>query len=255
MKPLFNPEITKAMSPLWNMSKRFALVKYGGGIIQMSGSIAGNTFARNRSGNYMRARTKPVNPNSERQGNIRASLSALVEAWTDELTDAQRIAWRLYADTVAMTNRLGESIKLSGFNHYVRSNSIRLFSGASRIDPGPTEFSLPVVDPDLTVTCKNDNRMDIAFDDTMPWCDIDGEQIMLFMGSPQNPGKNFFAGPWRYMWRAIGNSITPPTSPTENVQGPYVITPGQKVWFYARISKIDGRLTNKFFTGPVTVAS
>ncbi|GAI58374.1 unnamed protein product, partial [marine sediment metagenome] len=38
-----------------------ALVKYGGGITQMSGSIAGNTFARNRYGNYVRSRTKPIN--------------------------------------------------------------------------------------------------------------------------------------------------------------------------------------------------
>lgn len=230
-----------------------ALVKYGGGIIQMSGSLAGNTFARNRYGNYVRARTKPVNPNTSRQGTIKSAMSALVEAWNDELNDTQRTAWNLYGSSVAMTNKLGESIKLSGFNHYVRGNSVRLFTGASRIDAGPTEFSLPVVDPTLAVTCGNDNRMDIAFDDTMPWCDIDGEQIMLFMGKPQSPGRNFFAGPWRYAWRAIGNSETPPTSPTESVEGPYVITPGQKVWFYARISKIDGRLSNKFFEGPVTV--
>ncbi|GAH13494.1 unnamed protein product, partial [marine sediment metagenome] len=49
-----------------------SLVKYGGGIVQMSGSIAGNTFARNRYGNYVRARTKPINPNSDRQVVVRA---------------------------------------------------------------------------------------------------------------------------------------------------------------------------------------
>ncbi|GAH28464.1 unnamed protein product, partial [marine sediment metagenome] len=37
-----------------------ALVKYGAGIIQMSGSIAGDVHARNRFGNYIRPRTKPV---------------------------------------------------------------------------------------------------------------------------------------------------------------------------------------------------
>ena len=233
-----------------------ALVKFGGGIIQASGSIAGNTFARNRYGNYMRARTKPVNPNTARQGTIRASMSALVEAWNDELTEAQRTAWRLYADTVAMTNKLGESIKLSGFNHYVRSNSIRLQCGpASRIDSGPTEFSLPVVDPTLTVTCQNDNTIDIAYDDTMPWCDLDNEQMMIFMGSPQSAGRNFFAGPWRYAMRIVGNAIAAPTSPSEGNTPPFVITPGQKVWFYARISKADGRLSNKFYDGPNTVAA
>ena len=58
-----------------------ALIKYGGGIVDMSGSIAGNTHARNRFGNYMRARTKPVNPNSDRQVAIRAIVSYLAEFW------------------------------------------------------------------------------------------------------------------------------------------------------------------------------
>ena len=30
-----------------------ALIKYGGGIVHASGSLAGNTFARNKYGNYM----------------------------------------------------------------------------------------------------------------------------------------------------------------------------------------------------------
>jgi len=233
-----------------------ALVKFGGGIVQMSGSIAGNTFARNRYGNYVRSRTKPINPQSAGQGTIRNSLSALVEAWNDELSDAQRTAWRLYATSVAMTNKLGETIHLSGFNHYVRSNSIRLFAGpATRIDAGPTEFSLPVTDPALSVACQNDNTIDITYDDTMPWCDLDNEQMMIFMGSPQGPGRNFFKGPWKYAIRIVGNSVAAPTSPSEGNAPPFVITPGQKVWFYARISKADGRLSTKFFDGPVTVAS
>ena len=232
-----------------------ALVKYGGGIVQMSGSIAGNTFARNRYGNYARARTKPINPQSAGQSSIRNTLSALVEAWNDELSAAQRAAWGLYASSVSMTNKLGEVIKLSGFNHYVRSNSIRLFSNATRIDAGPTEFSLPVTDPTLSIACQNDNTIDITYDDTMDWADLDNAQIMLFMGRPQGAGRNFFKGPWKYAWRAVGNSVTPPSSPQEGVAPPFVITPGQKVWFYARISLDDGRLSTKFFDGPVTVAS
>ena len=216
-----------------------ALVKYGGGIIQMSGSIAGNTFARNRYGNYCRARTKPVNPNTTGQQSIRNTMSALVEAWNETLSDAQRIGWRLYADSVAMANKLGETINLSGFNHYVRSNSIRLFAGpATRIDAPPTTFSLPEVDPTLSIICQNDNTIDITYDDTLDWADEPTGQIMLFMGRPQSPGRNFFAGPWKYAWRAIGEAGVNPVSPSVGNSPPWVITPGQEVWFYARISKL-----------------
>jgi len=99
-----------------------ALVKFGGGVVQMSGSIAGDTFARNRYGNYCRARTKPTNPNTSRQQDVRASLAFLTDRWSNTLTALQRAAWNLYGDSVAMTNRLGETTKLTGFNHYIRSN-------------------------------------------------------------------------------------------------------------------------------------
>lgn len=79
-----------------------ALVKYGAGIIQMSGSIAGNVHARNRFGNYVRPRTKPVNPNSIRQEAARAIVSYLAEYWHQDLDDVQRNLWDVYAAAVAM---------------------------------------------------------------------------------------------------------------------------------------------------------
>jgi len=110
-----------------------ALVKYGGGIIQMSGSIAGNTYARNRYGNYARARTKPVNPNSAQQQVIRGAMQELTTRWAQTLTALQRAAWNLYGTNVAMLNKLGETIKLSGFNHYLRSNIPRVQIGTGMV--------------------------------------------------------------------------------------------------------------------------
>ncbi len=82
-----------------------ALVKYGGGIVQMSGSIGGDTFARNRYGNYVRARTKPVNPNTTLQQAVRASMSFLTNRWAQTLDAAQRTAWNPYAQNEAMQKK------------------------------------------------------------------------------------------------------------------------------------------------------
>ena len=120
-----------------------AQVKYGGGIIQMSGSIAGNTFARNRFGNYVRARTKPVNPNSDRQVAARARVSFLSEYWASDLSAVNRGLWDTYAAAVAMKNKLGESIKLTGFNHFIRTNAVRMGVALPVLEPGPTILSLP----------------------------------------------------------------------------------------------------------------
>jgi len=230
-----------------------ALVKYGGGIIQMSGSIAGNTFARNRSGNYVRARTKPVNPNTDRQQTVRANMGTVAHRWTNVLTQLQRDGWNEYAAEVEVTNRLGETIKLSGFNHYCRSNSAILLAGFTLVDAAPAIFTLPDTDP--TITCIYDDAardIEIAFDDTMEWLDENDAGILVYQGKPQSAGIAFFDGPWRFVDSIDGDSETAPTTPsTEPSQ--FVITAGQLAYTQFRILRADGRLSEFFRAPAVTV--
>ncbi len=223
-----------------------ALVKYGGGIVQMSGSIAGNTHARNRSGNYVRARTTPVNPNSDLQVVVRAAMAFLTDRWAQTLTAAQRIAWGLYASNVAMKNKLGETINLSGFNHYLRSNMIRKQVGIALIDAGPVVFELPAKDPTFAITASEaTQQITYAYDDTMDWADETGAHIFFFQGQPQNAQRNFFAGPWRLKGGVNGVTGAPTASP---YVGPvaFAIAEGQHQWCYARILRADGRLSEPF---------
>jgi len=229
-----------------------ALVKYGGGIIQMSGSIAGNTYARNRYGNYARARTKPVNPNSERQVNIRAAVVHVTEEWSETLSAAQRAGWGEYAAAVAMQNKLGESIHLSGFNHFVRSNVFRQYCGnIGQVNTAPVIQTLADTDATLTPAPQTDQTVDFTYDDTKDWCDEDGAEMVMFAGHPINASRNFFAGPYRYAVRILGNSGAPPSSPLEGVSMPWEYQGGHGVWFYARITRADGRLSQKWYQGPL----
>ncbi|GAH76569.1 unnamed protein product [marine sediment metagenome] len=66
-----------------------ALIKYGVGIADASGSAGGVVFARNKSGAYIRNRTKPVNPKSTRQEAARAVVSYLAQRWHEDLTAVQ----------------------------------------------------------------------------------------------------------------------------------------------------------------------
>ncbi len=223
-----------------------ALVKFGGGITQMSGSIAGNTFARNRYGNYVRARTKPVNPRTALQTVVRASLAFLTTSWSQTLSAAQRTAWNLYASNVAMTNRLGESTFMTGFNHYIRSNMIRKQVGFPIIEEGPVIFELPESDPTFAITgSQATQEITYAFDITLAWAlEADG-WIVVFQGSPQNAQRNFFAGPWRLLSATQGADPGPIVSPVAiAVQFPIAET--QHVWAYARIMRADGRLSVPF---------
>jgi len=223
-----------------------ALIKFGAGVVGMSGSIGGTTFARNRSGSYARARTKPVNTNTSAQQLVRSVMAQLTTRWSQTLTAIQREAWNLYASNVIMTNRLGEAINLSGFNQYIRSNSNLLRAGFTVVDDGPTIFELPEQDALMaTVVTESNQLVSVAFDDTLTWVDEDDAHMLIFTGNPQNPTRNFFAGPWGYVGSIDGDATTAPTTP-QTFTTNKVVAEGQKMWTYGRIVRADGRLSNPF---------
>lgn len=232
-----------------------AVVKYGGGITQISGSIAGTVFARNRYGNYTRPRTKPVNPNSTLQAQVREALSALAVMWSATLTAAKRSAWNTYAAAVAMKNRLGETIYLTGFNHFIRSNVILSDKGLTVVTDGPTILSLPEKDPTFAVAGDaTSQNLSVTFDNTLAWAGEDEGFMFVYMGRPQLVTRNFFNGPWKYADKIDGDSVTPPTSPT-TMTAPMTLVEGQKVFCYARIQRADGRLSEPMYASFTVTAS
>ncbi|GAI69036.1 unnamed protein product [marine sediment metagenome] len=224
-----------------------ALAKYGGGIIQLSGSIAGNVFARNRFGNYVRPRTKPVNPHSDRQEAARVNVSYLAEYWhSDAMSNAERGAWDAYAAAVAMKNKLGETINLTGYNHFIRSNASLLAANGAIVEPGPEEQALPETDPTLAASGDNGTQLlTIAFDAAKPWALETGAYLLVDMGMPQLHTRNFFGGPWRTAAAIAGVDTTGVTSP-QTMVAPFTLTNGQKIWTRASIIRKDGRASNKF---------
>jgi len=224
-----------------------ALVKYGGGIVQMSGSIAGNTHARNRYGNYVRARTKPINPNTAKQVLVRSIIQTLTARWSQTLSAAQRAAWNLYADSVNMTNKLGEVINLSGFNHYIRSNHWFARMGRTLVDDGPIIFELPETDPTMSVAISEaTQQVTMTFDDTKPWCSEDDAMLVILQSQGQNPQRNFFKGPWTGRSAKVGAAGVPVTSPLDYASIT-VVSELQRVWVKFRILRADGRLSQPFY--------
>jgi len=221
-----------------------ALVKYGGGLVQMSGSIAGTTFARNTSGNYARARTTPVNPVSSLQVARRTTLAYWAEYWHETLSAANRTGWATYANAVTMKNRLSDSIKLSGFNHFIRVNTFRKCIGQSACPNAPTVLSLPDQDPSFSISASVATQLiTVTFDDTLPWGDIVASAMGVFMGRPQLATRNFFRGPYQYAGSIPGNGVSPLT-----VAAPMLLVLGQHLWCRARIATgpTDSRLSNPF---------
>jgi hypothetical protein len=219
-----------------------ALVKFGGGITGMSGSIAGSTFARNRFGNYIRPRTKPVNPKSTTQHTIRGCMAYLADLWHSTLVAGERTAWSTYAAAVTVKNRLGETVYLTGFNMFIRSNSVRKYVGLNVVAAGPTTLSLPETDPTFIITASAaSQKITVGYDKNLPWSQEVGGRMHVFQGQPQLATRNYFNGPWK-----IAGNLPDHDDGSVELNAPYTLVAGQKIWCYARIDRIDGRLSNPF---------
>ena len=231
-----------------------ALVKFGGGVTGMAGSIGGTTFARNRYGAYARARTKPVNAKTPMQTKIRALMSQIREIWFTVLDADERAAWTLYAANVLMKNRLGESQAFTGFNHFVRSAAALMYNDLVAIHPGPAVFSLAEQDDSITAAgTADDQKIGVGFDDTLAWCTEVGAYMLLYAGAPQDITRNFFGGPWKLLGKVAGAAIKP-TTPA-SLDSPYTIADGQKIWIKGRIVRADGRLSEFFRCDGLVAAS
>jgi hypothetical protein len=229
---------------------KMASIKFGGGVIAMSGKIGGTVFARNRAGSYARAWAKPVNPNSTAQGQARNRIGNLTQYWRTTLENAERISWATYANAVAMKNRLGETQFLSGFNHFVRSNAVRLQASKAVVEAGPAVLALAEKDSLLAVSASVATQLlTLVYDVTQPWALEAGAFLHIEMGRPQNSTRNFFGGPWKY-----AGVINQNVAPTYTVAAPMTLVLGQKVWIAVRICRVDGRVSELMYASCIVAA-
>lgn len=210
---------------------------------QISGSIGGTCHSHNRFGTYVRNRSVPVNPNTDRQIAVRNIARSLSIAWQTVLTEAQRGGWEGYAQMIAWTGVLGTTSYLTGLNMYLRSNVVRMMNGLPSLPDAPTVFTLAPAELALDVSASEaTQQISVGFDDTEDWCSEDGALQVVYMGRPVNASIKFFGGPYRLAGAILGNSTTPPTSP-ELIAVPFTIAEGQRIWTRTRVGLADGRLS------------
>lgn len=217
-----------------------------------SGSVGGVTYSHNRGGMYQRTRATPTNPNTSRQQLVRSAFGTMATRW-GTLTVAQRIAWEDYASHVAMTDKLGQTIYLTGQQHYIRSNVPRVQGGFAVVDNAPTVDDLgDFTAPGITSIDDTTAEITVTFTATDDWVGEDGSALLLYQSRSRNPSINFFKGPFVYCEGIEGDSVTPPTSPAL-VNTILPTTVGKRCWVRAQVSRADGRLSQSVIIGPTTI--
>lgn len=167
--------------------------------VPKSGSLAGQTFSRNRFGQYARSRATPVNPNSPFQATVRARLALNAAAWR-ALTDVQRAGWTALGLQMNRTDSLGQTYNLTGFAAYCSVNNNNLAAGNAVVSSAPT-FATPTAISTATITLTS-AAYSIAFTVTpLPA----GARLFAYASPQRAAGRNFESD---YRLIAVGAAAT-----------------------------------------------
>lgn len=201
-----------------------------------SGSVGGSTYSHNRYGLYVRARRKPVNPNTTSQQEQRAAFSSATSAWRD-LTPEQRAAWDGASSGAIRTNALGQTITLTGQAAYVASNALRLRLGLAAVSDPPASlgrFSLGDLAPDL----GDDGALAIS-GFTTP---ANGATAGLYLSVPLSDGINFFNGTYQKVFQGVvtANALT---GSVPSARNGITLAAGQRLGWRVSAVQTDGQLS------------
>lgn len=223
-----------------------ALIKMGGGITDIRGSIGGTTFARSAAGNYMRARTKPVNPRSALQNSRRAEVAYLTTRWSKSLTQQQRTDWRAYAAGTTWTNKLGEVITINGLAAYLRLNVLHRMIPSTPIDAAPLAMGHGG-GITLGFTAESDTTKIQLTEPGGSWdTNTDIQNAWIFQAIPREAGRLNSTKGFRLIGRIWGSSGAPLSFPYE-LDAAYTMTSGQLITIRATWHDESYRVAGPFF--------
>ena len=209
-----------------------ALIQTGGGITDIRGSIGGNTFSRSAAGLIARTRRKPVNKNTSGQISARARVSQLTNAWNHTLTEQQRADWRAYAAGTPGTNKLGQTITLSGLNMFLKVNAIRRALVLAMVAAAPLELGMASSTP--LVFSASAAGQDISLSEPVSgWDkDTDDDYLKVFAALPQQGGRLGNPKGFQAYLSLEGDSVAPVAFPYEPAY-PHTFVDGQRLYLRA----------------------
>lgn len=221
--------------------------------IPVSGSTGANTYARNRYGAYKRRRVNPVNPNSSGQIRARTAFRNAIDAWTNTLTGAQRLAWTNWAAATPWINRIGATVFLAPQVAFARTYMFQEGVGQTPVLTAPIINDLG----NLAIDSPSiDNSNLLTFNAPLATNDwnVTGGVVAAYCSLGVNPSRNFRPSRFFFIGAATVGAIPTAAITITGAAMPWSIATGQRVWIQLRAWNIDNRLTEKQLYGPLTVA-
>jgi hypothetical protein len=118
-------------------------VKFGMMMTDGRGKLGGQVASKNRSGNYVRTKVTPSNPQTAFQMQARAKLGSLSQGWRD-LTESEKLAWNNAVDMFQKTDIFGDLRKPTGKNLFTGFNLNRFNVAATSVLRTPPSSPTPI---------------------------------------------------------------------------------------------------------------
>lgn len=170
------------------------------------GKLNGSVFSKNRTANYIRTKSTPINRNTTSQSAARAGFKTLSTGWRG-LTAAQQLTWNQGVSNWLKINSLADKIQLSGAQLYIRLNRIIQTIGGSLITSVPVVSALAEMSSNSVALVGGAPTITITYAPAIP----STVSFMVFATAPQSAGKSFIKNQLRY----VGKLVTANASPYE----------------------------------------
>lgn len=225
-----------------------ASITFGGGITNIVGSHAGNTFSHNKGGSYVKRKPHGTNPRTVSQIATRTLVSQLSKYYTYTLTDPQRASWRAFAASNSVINRLGNTTFLSAQQMFSRLNSAVLKAGSpiGVLPPASTAVGTPtVIVIDATSGVGGHLKVNVTTVGSGA-----SDTMKLFVSPPLNPGKNYVSSQLRALPNTLARDFNVDvTAFYKAIFGALPSGPGQRVFVRALINNVLTGITSPAIQG------
>jgi len=228
-------------------------VRFGPMFADARGSAGGLTVSRSKAGPIARSKITPCNKRSLLQQNRRAALSTWSSYWATTLSQAERTGWNNWAAMSPTTNKLGDTIYVTGFNAFVRTNAMLQLIGEAVQEAAPVEYGQAGT-PTFTFTAEDDDALGMS-EPSVPFDkDIDKCFIAWFASRPYGVGREAIPTAFQYINRVEGDSVSAPSFPDVQVS-PWPLIAGQRVFMKGVLIDVYGRVGTPYIAGTIVTAA
>ena len=217
----------------------------------ISGKVGNVVFSRGKYGPYIRIRTIPTLVQNDYTNGVRGRLGTLAGLWS-VLDPELKFAWRTYAATHPIVDRLGEERVLQPSAVYIALNARILQAGGTRIDLPPIASAPAGVTPVEVIAISAPATFEVVWQEEL----LSAEQcIAIWVAIYELPGRQYYRNLLKLVYVGPPGNATYHDCPTEVADRYGVLIDGYTVKCELEVwDNTTGLVSSRSATGTVVTS-